>query len=976
MLLGWRAKSGCLGGGNEVFMKKLLGIILVMLLVVATLAACVPSSTDTDTSTDVGGNTDTDKPSGDSTDTDKPSDTPSTGEGGGTGDTNTGDGTGGGSENPGDGNDPDKPSDTPSKVEITASKTADEMAASIGKGVNGDVVSGKEIKLDSNIYVTFGKGSANTEPALYSGAIRIYQNGGTLTVGAKNGCEIKSVIITFSDGKNGSGKLTVSGGSTPTQSGNTLTITSNSGVGEITVTVSGADKNDRLYVEAIDVIYLGQESSGTVTPENPDSGTDGEYIYNEFTSDEKSTYNEYVGFVIPFLPTDDYYVEGYDEDGYRGVYLSAVCGSRDEFDGYLMAYSSYVSDGEEKDEYGDVWYLFSRGNVYIDICYYEYEGVSYVDVDAYKEASESGGDENPDGGENPGGETDGEHLYYGFTAEEKSTYNEYVGFVIPFLPNNDYYIEAYEEDGYIGVYYSALCDSETAFGWYLAMFSDFSKDSEEVDEYGDTWYLYSKNGVFVDVCYYEYEGAYYVDVDAYYEASDEGDGGNTGDNEGGNLPEENKNVITNAGASLPKDDGDGIYDIDFTDADKIKDVTDQGYYLDGCPTVGSPSVLVIPVEFSDRVASTYGYDIENIKKAFYKDGKTDYYSVYDYYYISSMGQLTLDITVVDEWFRPSKPSTYYANQKQDGELIGDQMVMDEALAYLSKTMDLSEFDSDENQIIDAVVLVTTLKIDEETDFYWAYRYWNTYTDANDYYYEYDGVSANDYLWASYSFLHEDTELNKDYTNTEIINPYTFIHEFGHILGSEDYYDTGYTGSSPLDGNDIMDAEIGDHNAYTKFNFGWIKSSRLVVTDTEITVTLEEFSKNGDTLIIANNFDPSLGVYQEYYILVYYTNGELNSGMGGYFENEGIVVYHVNASLFSEEYEGEIYYDVYNTNTDPSDKYGTENNLIELIENENGYVFEIGDTLGAVTDDLGTPLGYTFTVDSLGEGAATITVSAK
>lgn len=23
MLLGWRAKSGCLGGGNEVFMKKL-----------------------------------------------------------------------------------------------------------------------------------------------------------------------------------------------------------------------------------------------------------------------------------------------------------------------------------------------------------------------------------------------------------------------------------------------------------------------------------------------------------------------------------------------------------------------------------------------------------------------------------------------------------------------------------------------------------------------------------------------------------------------------------------------------------------------------------------------------------------------------------------------------------------------------------------------------------------------------------------
>ena len=203
----------------------------------------------------------------------------------------------------------------------------------------------------------------------------------------------------------------------------------------------------------------------------------------------------------------------------------------------------------------------------------------------------------------------------------------------------------------------------------------------------------------------------------------------------------------------------------------------------------------------------------------------------------------------------------------------------------------------------------------------------------------------------------------------------FIHEFGHILGAEDYYDTAYAGSSPLDGNDIMDAEIGDHNAYTKFNLGWITNARLVVTDTEITVTLDAFSESGDTLIIANNFDPSLGVYQEYYIIVYYTEDELNSGVGGYFDGEGIIVYHVNASLFCEEYEGEMYYDVYNTNTDPSDSYGTENNLIELVENGLDYLFLEGDTLGTLTDDLGAPLGYTFTVESLGE-QATVTVTAK
>ena len=695
---------------------------------------------------------------------------------------------------------------------------------------------------------------------------------------------------------------------------------------------------------------------GGSKPDEPDTGDgdndDDEYLYYDFTAEEKSTYKDFVGFVIPFLPTNDYYIESYNEDGYKGVYYSALCESEENFDAYLEMLSIYSSGGTEVDEYGDTWYLYSNGITFIDVCYYEYESACYVDVDVYKLIGEDG--------------DDNDYLYYDFSSEEMNTYNEFVGFVIPFLPTNDYYIESYDEDGYTGVYYSALCESEAAFTWYLAMFSSYSSDGTEVDEYGDTLYLYSKNSVYIDVCYYEYEGAYYVDVDTYSESSD-------------SDVEVESNIITNEGAGLPSDDGDGVYDIDFTDADKVKDVTDQFSYLDGCPTVGTPGVLVIPVEFSDRTASQLGYSIDNIKSVFEKDEENEYYSVYDYYYISSLGQLSLDITVVDQWFRPSKPSTYYANYTMsiDGEdvFMGDQLVMDEALKYLDKEIDLSKYDSDSNGIIDAVVLVTTLKIDGESDFYWAYRYWNYYTDSEDYYYEYDGVSANDYLWASYEFIHEDTLLTGDYSDTSIINPYTFIHELGHILGADDYYDTTYFGS-PLGGYDIMDSEVGDHNAYTKFNLGWITSSRLIVTDTSVTLTLEDFSKNGDTIILANNFDPTLGVYQEYYILVYYTDSELNSGIGGYFDKNGILVYHVDASLYYEEYEGEIYYDVYNTNTEAQNEGGTLNNLIELMPHGSEYVYIEGESMKSATDNTGKVLGYTFTVVELTDTEATITVSAK
>ncbi len=458
----------------------------------------------------------------------------------------------------------------------------------------------------------------------------------------------------------------------------------------------------------------------------------------------------------------------------------------------------------------------------------------------------------------------------------------------------------------------------------------------------------------------------------YVYAEDDGGSGDSG-NTGGGETGGDGNV-----GNLPEGT-DGVYDVDFTDATNVKDVTDQGYYLDGCPTTGSPAVLVIPVEFNDVKAASKGYTTDAIVNAFKKGGVTDYYSVYDYYYISSYGKLTLDVTVLDYWFCPQYDSDYYYSATMDyyGDEtdIGDQLVIDEALAYLAGIMDLSIFDSDNNGIIDSIVIVNTLDINSDENFYWAYRYWNIYTDDEGYYYEYDGVSANDYLWAPYQFLHEtyDADGNVDYTDTDAMNTYTFIHEFGHVLGADDYYDTSYI-EAPLDGCDIMDSMTGDHNAYTKFNYGWLTTSRLVVADGSITLTLEDFSKNGDTIIIANNWDPTLGAYQEYYIVVYYTNNGLNAGdENGYFVRDGVVVYHVNAELYTEEIDGEVYYDVYNNNTSPDDQYGTEDNLIEFVKSAEGnFTYVAGDTTPTIIDDNGNELIYSFTVDSLTDTHATIT----
>ena len=463
-------------------------------------------------------------------------------------------------------------------------------------------------------------------------------------------------------------------------------------------------------------------------------------------------------------------------------------------------------------------------------------------------------------------------------------------------------------------------------------------------------------------------------------------GGNNSGNTGNSDTQQPSNLITNANAGLPTG-ANGVYNVDFTKATYVKNVTEQYYYMDGCPTLSTtnanPAVLVVPVQFSDVKAASKGYTIDNIRKAWTGSaGTTSYYSVHDYYYTSSYGQLDLDITVLDEWFTPQYNSSYYLNATMDyyGQQFecGDQIIIDEILAYYESRMDLSKFDSDNNGIIDAIVLINTLDINADVTMQWAYRFWNIYTDSDGYYYEYDGVSANDYLWASYSFMHEsyDQNGNVSYNNTSVINPYTFIHEFGHVLGADDYYDTSYSSDEgPMAGCDVMDAMPGDHNAYTKFNYGWLTSSRLVVASDTVTLTLEDFSKNGDTIIIANNWNEALGVYQEYYIVVYYRNVGLNGDDAGYFSRDGIVVYHVNASLYnSDNYNGTAYYDVYNNNTDVSDTYGTQNNLIEYVKSEAGnFTYVEGDTIPSnTTDDQGNKIAYTFTVNSLTADSATIT----
>ena len=109
----------------------------------------------------------------------------------------------------------------------------------------------KELQIDDNVKVTFAQGKASNAPAYYTSgsAVRLYQNGATMTVSA-NGKTIKSMEITFAQSHYymapDCGEFSAEGD---------VRVWTGEAT-EVKFTTTGTDKNHRAYIAEIKVTYL------------------------------------------------------------------------------------------------------------------------------------------------------------------------------------------------------------------------------------------------------------------------------------------------------------------------------------------------------------------------------------------------------------------------------------------------------------------------------------------------------------------------------------------------------------------------------------------------------------------------------------------------------------------------------------------------------------------------------------------------
>lgn len=323
----------------------------------------------------------------------------------------------------------------------------------------------------------------------------------------------------------------------------------------------------------------------------------------------------------------------------------------------------------------------------------------------------------------------------------------------------------------------------------------------------------------------------------------------------------------------------------------------------GLPSIGDVDVLVIPVEFTDfKFPKTVKQDLET---AFFgSSAETGWESLSSYYQKSSYNKLNIRGTVLEPYDTKKTVNYYDTLQKEYLQDLEDydnyitdvypksveSSIIKGALEYYDDQIDYSKYDSDKNGYIDAIYFIYSC----DYNLYDGDSLWWAFTDEylTDYYEYYDNVEADFYTFMSYQFIFDKLQ-----GKTVKYNAETIIHETGHLLGLDDYYDydesIGPDGG--IGGGDMMDANVGDHNAYSKLMLGWI--TPYIVTGNELTIDLESFATSGDCVMICKDWNGSF--FSEYYIIDFYTPTHLNEfakGYKGLFSMAGIRIYHVDATL--------------------------------------------------------------------------------
>ena len=309
------------------------------------------------------------------------------------------------------------------------------------------------------------------------------------------------------------------------------------------------------------------------------------------------------------------------------------------------------------------------------------------------------------------------------------------------------------------------------------------------------------------------------------------------------------------------------------------------------PLSGSPKAIVILVNFSDvkfvtSVPQTAFTNLLN-QSGYSANGGTG--SAKDYFHDASMGVFNPQFDVIGPVTLDHDMAYYGANSGGTaGQDSNPQQMVIDACTKASSLVDLSQYDTDKNGVVDNIFIYYAGYNEAEggpANSVWPHK-WN----LNNYNTKLNGVSIFNY--ACTSELHGNSGNN-------MCGIGTFCHEFGHVLGLDDYY---VTSSSAVDHHTLSVWNIMDYgaylnlgrtpptySAYDRFFLKWMSPTEL---KTAGDYSLDYLGTSNKAYLISQSGNRNLTANDasspEYFTL----ENRQQTGWDKYLPGHGLIIYHI------------------------------------------------------------------------------------
>lgn len=268
-------------------------------------------------------------------------------------------------------------------------------------------------------------------------------------------------------------------------------------------------------------------------------------------------------------------------------------------------------------------------------------------------------------------------------------------------------------------------------------------------------------------------------------------------------------------------------------------------------------------------------------------------SARDYFRTASSGVFSPEFVVVGPVELPRDFEFYGEDYQGSHDRYAAQMILDACKAADEAGLDFSVFDTDKNGVLDNVFVFfaggNQADGSGNENTVWPHR--SVIVNSG---LELDGVSLRDYACTS--------EMARKGQKIEMCGIGTFCHEFGHVLGLADLYDTDYSGHATVGRWDIMDngsyANDGmtppTYSSFERFYLGWLKPVQL---DIEGDYFLDPLITHNTAYIVSSskhNLNPSSPSPREYFLLE--NRQAIDMDANGAVPATGLLIWHINFNL--------------------------------------------------------------------------------